>query len=172
LPRSGSRVRIPSPAPIFFRLINESEGSVGVFFCFPASGREAGEARGKQACSGLSAGLRTSTGSKQSGYCSGVSFLAMSEGYPKSGVLHQSLTSPLLALLVAGAAAFRWPRCPRADGYGTDRPRLISRRRHWRTVMIGPIPRYRRRVSPFFDSPLDGEGRSLGTELRRLSPRL
>jgi hypothetical protein len=48
LPRSGSRVRIPSPAPNFFKLINESEGSVRDFFCFPASGVKAGEAGGKQ----------------------------------------------------------------------------------------------------------------------------
>jgi hypothetical protein len=51
LPRSGSRVRIPSPAPIFFKQISESEGSCGVVFCFPASGttaREAGGSRQRQ----------------------------------------------------------------------------------------------------------------------------
>ena len=48
LPRSGSRVRIPSPAPIFFKQISESERSFGVVFCFPASDTTAGEAGGKQ----------------------------------------------------------------------------------------------------------------------------
>jgi hypothetical protein len=42
LPRS--RVRIPSPAPNFFKQISESERSFGVVFCFPASDAKAGEA--------------------------------------------------------------------------------------------------------------------------------
>jgi hypothetical protein len=46
LPRSGSRVRIPSPAPIFFKQISELKRSFGVVFCFPVSDAKAGEAGG------------------------------------------------------------------------------------------------------------------------------
>jgi hypothetical protein len=54
LAKVGSRVRIPSPAPIFFTYVsgrtfkpfNESEGSVGDFSCFPTSSAKAREAGG------------------------------------------------------------------------------------------------------------------------------
>ena len=48
LPRLGSRVRIPSPAPNFLREINGLERSFGAVFCFPALVWETGEAWGKQ----------------------------------------------------------------------------------------------------------------------------
>ena len=48
LPRLGSRVRIPSPAPNFLDEVNGLEQFFGAFFCFPASLSEIGEAWGKQ----------------------------------------------------------------------------------------------------------------------------
>ena len=48
LPRLGSRVRIPSPAPNFLKEISFLERSFGAVFCFPASLCETGEAWGKQ----------------------------------------------------------------------------------------------------------------------------
>ena len=47
LPRLGSRVRIPSPAPNFLKEINSLERSFGAVFRFPRPGRETGEAWGK-----------------------------------------------------------------------------------------------------------------------------
>jgi hypothetical protein len=66
LPRSGSRVRIPSPAPIFFKQISESERSFGVVFCFPASDATAGEAGGSRL-------RRTAAGSWSSSACAASS---------------------------------------------------------------------------------------------------
>jgi hypothetical protein len=48
LPRLGSRVRIPSPAPKFLKKSNRLERSFRAAFCFPARGSETGEAWGKQ----------------------------------------------------------------------------------------------------------------------------
>ena len=61
LPRLGSRVQIPSPAPGFLREIKALERSFGASFCFPALGAGAGEAPGKQqeaGCGGRTAGAR------------------------------------------------------------------------------------------------------------------
>ena len=48
LPRLGSRVRIPSPAPDFSREISFLERSFRAVLCFPARASETGEAWGKQ----------------------------------------------------------------------------------------------------------------------------
>jgi len=48
LPRLGSRVRIPSPAPNFFKNINLLERPFGTILCFPAGLGEPGEAWGKR----------------------------------------------------------------------------------------------------------------------------
>src|SRR5260370_41020571 len=47
LPRLGSRVRIPSPAPNFLKKISDMDRSLGIAFCFPALACSAGEAWGK-----------------------------------------------------------------------------------------------------------------------------
>ncbi len=54
LPRLGSWVRIPSPAPDFLKKISGLERSFGAAFCFPGLRAVVGEARGKQrdACRG------------------------------------------------------------------------------------------------------------------------
>ncbi|MGH7075745.1 MAG: hypothetical protein ACREFD_16335, partial [Stellaceae bacterium] len=43
-----SRLRIPSPAPVFLIEINVPERSFGAVFCFPAVLRKTGEAWGKR----------------------------------------------------------------------------------------------------------------------------
>src|SRR5208282_4141965 len=48
LPRLGSRVRIPSPAPKSLRDFNRLRAALRGRFCFPALGTKAGEAGGKQ----------------------------------------------------------------------------------------------------------------------------
>jgi hypothetical protein len=48
LPRLGSGVRIPSPAPKFLKKSNRLERSFRAVFCFPARVSETGEAWGKQ----------------------------------------------------------------------------------------------------------------------------
>ncbi len=55
LPRLGSRVRIPSPAPDFLNEIIVLKRSFGAVFCFPAHRAGAGEAPGKQpaSCRGI-----------------------------------------------------------------------------------------------------------------------
>ena len=55
LPRLGSRVRIPSPAPDFLNEIRVLKRSLGAVFCFPAHRVGAGEAPGKQpaSCCGI-----------------------------------------------------------------------------------------------------------------------
>jgi hypothetical protein len=56
LPRLGSRVRIPSPAPDFLNEIRVLKRSFGAVFCFPGLGVGIGEAPGKQpgSCRGIS----------------------------------------------------------------------------------------------------------------------
>jgi len=48
LPRLGSRVRIPSPAPGFLKEIKKLEDALRGVFCFPDIGAKIGEAGGKQ----------------------------------------------------------------------------------------------------------------------------
>jgi hypothetical protein len=55
LPRLGSRVRIPSPAPNFLEEINGLKRSSGAASCFPAPLVETGEAWGKEDRSGRTA---------------------------------------------------------------------------------------------------------------------
>ena len=52
LPRLGSRVRIPSPAPDFLKKISGLERSFGAAFCFPGLWAGVGEALGKQPAAG------------------------------------------------------------------------------------------------------------------------
>ena len=55
LPRLGSWVQIPSPAPVFLNKFRGLERSFGAVFCFPAHRVGAGEAMGKQpaSCCGI-----------------------------------------------------------------------------------------------------------------------
>ena len=48
MPRLGSRVRIPSPAPDFIKELSGLERSFGAAFCFPGLWTGVGEALGKQ----------------------------------------------------------------------------------------------------------------------------
>src|SRR3984885_11085265 len=66
LPRLGSRVRIPSPAPKFLKEISDIVRSFGAFFCFPALACRAGEAWGKL----REAGCRGRTAAFGLGNCS------------------------------------------------------------------------------------------------------